>query len=124
MITYFIKTCRAEAAGATAAPRAGGCSAYVLVLCSRAWKVTRAELESLIAAALLRERTFRPKRRTWNETWEQDEQRARIIAAAIVAYLERWLGKEKLPALAVDTGKADEHDLHVPKVTSTSRNEG
>jgi hypothetical protein len=63
-------------------------------------EVTRAELESLIAEALLRERTFRPKRRTWSETWEQDEQRARIIAAAIVAYLERCgLYWEKRPAL-------------------------
>jgi hypothetical protein len=63
-------------------------------------EVPRAELERLIAEALLRERTFRPKRRTWSETCEQDEQRARIIAAAIVAYLERCgLRWEKRPAL-------------------------
>lgn len=37
-------------------------------------EVTREELERLIAEALLREGTFRPKRRTWTETWEQDEQ--------------------------------------------------
>jgi hypothetical protein len=63
-------------------------------------EVSRTELESLIAEALLRERTFRPKRRTWNETWEQDEQRARIIAAAIVTFLDRCgLRWEKQPAL-------------------------
>lgn len=44
-------------------------------------EVTRDELESLIAEALLRDSTFRPKRRNWNETWEQDERRARITAA-------------------------------------------
>ncbi|MCA0339458.1 MAG: hypothetical protein LCH99_06955 [Proteobacteria bacterium] len=73
-------------------------------VCSRpmlaGMEVTRAELERLIAEALLRDRTFRPKRRTWNETWEQDECRARIIAAAIVAHLERCgLRWEKRPAL-------------------------
>ncbi len=63
-------------------------------------EVTRDELERLIAEALLRDRTFRPKRRTWSETREQDEQRARIIAAAIVAYLERCgLRWEKRPAM-------------------------
>jgi len=63
-------------------------------------EVTHDELERLIAEALLREGTVRPRRRTWNETWEQDEQRARIIAAAIVAHLERCgLSWEKRPAL-------------------------
>ena len=63
-------------------------------------EITRDELESLIAEALLRDRTFRPKRRDWNETKEQDGRRARIIAAAIVAYLDRCgLRWEKLPAL-------------------------
>lgn len=63
-------------------------------------EVTRDELESLIAEALLRDGTFRPKRRDWNATNEQDERRARITAAAIVTFLYgcglRW---EKLPAL-------------------------
>jgi len=63
-------------------------------------EITRDELERLIAEALLRDGTIRPKRRTWSETWERDEQRARIIAAAIVAYLERCgLRWEKRPAL-------------------------
>jgi hypothetical protein len=63
-------------------------------------EVTRAELEILIAEALLRDSTFRPKRRNWSETRSEDERRARIIAAAIVAYLERCgLRWEKLPAL-------------------------
>jgi len=63
-------------------------------------EVPRAELERLIAEALLRERTFRPKRRDWHETREQDEQRARITAAAIVTFLERCgLRWEKQPAL-------------------------
>ena len=63
-------------------------------------EVTREELERLIAEALLRDRTFRPERRDWNATNEQDERRARIIAASIVTFLYgcglRW---EKLPAL-------------------------
>jgi hypothetical protein len=54
----------------------------------------------VIAEALLRDRTFRPKRRNWHETDEQDARRARIAAAAIVTFLYgcglRW---EKLPAL-------------------------
>lgn len=63
-------------------------------------EVTRAELERLIAEALLRERTFRPKLRTWTETCQQDEQRARIIATAIVTFLDRCgLRWEKRPAL-------------------------
>lgn len=66
----------------------------------RAMEVTREELESLIAETLLRDRTFRPRRRDWNEAREQDERRARITAAAIVTFLYgcglRW---EKLPAL-------------------------
>jgi hypothetical protein len=63
-------------------------------------EVTRDELERLIAEALLRDGTFRPKRRTWSETRSEDERRARIIAAAIVTFLYgcglRW---EKLPPL-------------------------
>lgn len=50
-------------------------------------EVTREELERLIAEALLRERTFRPKRRDWNAPNEQDERRARITAAAVVTFL-------------------------------------
>jgi hypothetical protein len=62
-------------------------------------EVTREELESLIAEALLRERTFRAKRRDY-ETREQDEQRARIMATVIVAFLDRCgLRWEKRPAL-------------------------
>lgn len=63
-------------------------------------EVTREELERLIAEALMRDGAFRPKRRTWTETAEEDERRARIIAAAIVAFLHgcglRW---ERLPPL-------------------------
>ena len=63
-------------------------------------EITRDELESLIAEALLRDGTFRPKRRTWIETRSEDERRARIIAAAIVTYLDRCgLSWEKRPAL-------------------------
>jgi hypothetical protein len=63
-------------------------------------EITRDEPESLIVEALMRELTFRPKRRHWSETREQDERRARITAAAIVTFLYgcglRW---EKRPAL-------------------------
>ena len=63
-------------------------------------EVTQDELESLIAEALIRDHTFRPKRRNWNETMSDDERRARITAAAIVAYLDRCgLRWEKQPAL-------------------------
>jgi hypothetical protein len=63
-------------------------------------EVTWEELESLIAEALLRDGTFRPKRRNWNETRSEDERRARITAAAIVTYLDRCgLYWEKRPAL-------------------------
>jgi hypothetical protein len=59
-------------------------------------EITREELERLVAEALMRDHTFRD----WNETREQDERRARIIATAIVTFLYgcglRW---EKLPAL-------------------------
>lgn len=57
-------------------------------------EVGREELESLIAEALLRDPAFRPKRRAWTETAEEDARRARIAAAAIVAFLHgcglRW----------------------------------
>ena len=63
-------------------------------------EITREQLENLIAEALMRDGTFRPKRRNWNETMSEDERRARITAAAIVTFLYgcglRW---EKLPAL-------------------------
>lgn len=43
---------------------------------------------------------FQPKRRSWNETRSDDERRARITAAAIVAYLYRCgLRCERLPPL-------------------------
>jgi hypothetical protein len=62
-------------------------------------EVTREELERLVAEALMHDPMFRPKRRTWNETREQDERRARVTAAAIVTYLYRCgLRWEKLPA--------------------------
>ena len=54
-----------------------------------AMEVTRDELERLIAEALLRDGTFRPKRRNWSETRSEDERRARIIAAAIVTMRRR-----------------------------------
>jgi hypothetical protein len=61
-------------------------------------EITREELESLIAEALMRDHTFRPKRRTWSETRSEDERRARLSAATIVTFLYgcglRW---EKLP---------------------------
>jgi hypothetical protein len=63
-------------------------------------EITRDELESLITEALLRDGTFRPKRRNWSETRSEDERRARIIAGAIVTYLDRCgLYWEKRPAL-------------------------
>jgi hypothetical protein len=63
-------------------------------------EITREELESLIAEALMCGGTFRPKRRNWNETRSEDERRARITAAAIVTYLHRCgLRWEKQPAL-------------------------
>lgn len=63
-------------------------------------EITREELENLIAEALMRDGTFRPKRRNWNETRSEDERRARITAAAIVTFLYRCgLCWEKLPAL-------------------------
>ena len=52
-------------------------------------EVTPDELENLITEALMRDRTFQPRRRNWNETRSDDERRARITAAAIVAYLYR-----------------------------------
>ena len=64
-------------------------------------EVTPDELENLIAQALMRDHTFRPKRRNWAETRSDDERRARITAAAIVAYLYRCgLRWEKRPALS------------------------
>ena len=63
-------------------------------------EVTREELERLVAEALMRDHTFRPRRRNWNETTEQDERHARVAAAAIVTYLYRCgLRWEKLPPL-------------------------
>ena len=48
----------------------------------------------------MRDGTFRPKRRNWNETRSEYERRARITAAAIVTYLDRCgLYWEKRPAL-------------------------
>jgi hypothetical protein len=47
-------------------------------------EVSRDELESPIAEALMRDFAFRPKRRNWTATAEQDRRRARICAAAIL----------------------------------------
>lgn len=52
-------------------------------------EVERDELVLLIMEALLAHPAFRPRRRTWAETRERDEDRARRCAIAIVDHLQR-----------------------------------
>jgi hypothetical protein len=56
---------------------AGACSLSVLILCSGHGGQPD-ELESLIAEALMRDFAFRPKRRNWTATAEQDRRRAHL----------------------------------------------
>lgn len=68
--------------------------AVLFLVYGRHMDVDRAELESLIAEALMRDRLFRPARRHWVATHDDDARRARVCAAAIVTFLHacglRW----------------------------------
>ena len=70
-------------------------------------EITREELENLIAEALMRDGTFRPKRRNWNETMSEDERRARISRRD--RHLPLWmrpaLGEAAGTAAAQHTGR-------------------